>query len=138
MEADKEIAKCITVNYGGFTAMTHAFTAALTAITLFFLIAMADDRLADDTGHQKDPNYAHNGEPEWQPIKTAPRNGRFFIAVDAKNSGLMAIGNHPVGCSFGYWIYDRQRKEWMGSSAQFSGQSFTHWRELPAQPPIED
>lgn len=86
--------------------------------------------------------FARWGYPQWHPIDTAPRDGKFFLAINIADSSSMMIVNWPAGCAPGGWYYDKRLKEWFGSAyihrksaGSYSRQnSFTHWTELSNPP----
>lgn len=72
-----------------------------------------------------------SSECVWRDIKTAPKDGAFYIAY---GSGLMWVQNQPNGCSPGEWHFDdQQRYQWLGH-AHSDDREATHWMPLPAPP----
>ena len=70
-----------------------------------------------------------NAEPTgWQPIKTAPKDGSFYLAF---GEGKTWTQNQPNGCYPGEWYFSESRGEWRGYSLTDES---THWMPLPTQP----
>lgn len=71
----------------------------------------------------------------WQPIKTAPRDGQFFIGANVEEA---IICNWPKQAKIDYapgnWKRGRGR-EWDGSIIPTKS-SLTHWQPLPDLPQI--
>ena len=72
----------------------------------------------------------------WQPIKTAPRDGQFFIGANAKES---IICNWPKQAQIDYapGNWRRGRKEWVGSFIPTKS-PLTHWLPLPNLPDADE
>ena len=66
---------------------------------------------------------------EWQPIGTAPQNGKFYLVTDGKN---YSVENQPNGCYPGIW--HKKRYGWYGASNRFFEP--THWMPLPEPPAV--
>jgi hypothetical protein len=64
---------------------------------------------------------------EWQPIETAPTNGKQFICWNGEE---MLILNKPKGHALGRW--EKISKKWTGSFVRFDNP--THWMPLPPPP----
>ena len=64
---------------------------------------------------------------EWQPMDTAPNNGRRFLCWNGEE---MQILNQPKGHALGRW--SKVGREWRGASVRFKNP--THWMELPTAP----
>ena len=64
---------------------------------------------------------------EWQPIGTAPKDGKYFICF---NGDEMMILNQPPGCAIGRW--HKTRGKWNGAFERFDNP--THWMPLPEAP----
>lgn len=68
----------------------------------------------------------------WQPIETAPRDGRFFIGA---NTEEVIVCNWPKQKNIDYapGKWRKGQKEWNGSSIHTCS-PLTHWMELPELP----
>lgn len=58
---------------------------------------------------------------EWQPIETAPKDGRDFIGAQKQSFGQWQIGDCCY--EFGFFFYRRKEKWWP-----------SHWMPLPEAP----
>jgi hypothetical protein len=65
----------------------------------------------------------------WQPIKTAPRDGQFFIGANAEE---VIICNWPkqIRTDYAPGKWRRGRGEWNGSFIPTKS-PLTHWQPLP-------
>jgi hypothetical protein len=72
----------------------------------------------------------------WQPIKTAPRDGQFFIGANAEEA---IICNWPKQARTDYapGKWRRGRGEWNGSFMPTKS-PLTHWQPLPKLPAAAD
>lgn len=65
----------------------------------------------------------------WQPISTAPRDGKFYLATNGRE---FVVVNEPPGCARGIWTRSRGRYKWVGMI--HGPDDLTHWMPLPAPP----
>ena len=69
-------------------------------------------------------------QSRWQPIETAPNDGKQFICW---NGNEMAILNQPPGCAIGRW--HKTSGKWNGGFVSFDKP--THWMPIPEAPNAE-
>lgn len=68
---------------------------------------------------------------EWQPIKTAPKDGTKFLAYC--EGGYITTLNQPPSCALGFWL--QIDSEWRGAAK--SSAVWTHWMPMPPSPELE-
>jgi len=68
---------------------------------------------------------------DWQPIETAPKDGRTVILVDWEQVCMLSDGPLLGAC---YW--HSGLNEWVGAGGSADVDPATHWMPLPA-PPVQ-
>ena len=66
---------------------------------------------------------------DWQPIETAPRDGKRILVIDA--DGLVDVAQWGIGAWF------QPEGIWTGGGGDYGIYSATHWMPLPDPPSAE-
>jgi hypothetical protein len=92
----------------------------------------ASDRVADAVAFAKEADglraeiEALRKDAEWQPIETAPKDGKRILILDSDGQRQVAGFCRVIGCDFYAWV--------IANDMHITADMATHWKPLPPPP----